>query len=79
MRIGTNVDLIRGYLDFLNNDAIQRRRIAPIVDVIKLPMMLDVDIPKSPNTQPPKTPPTIPNRRLIKSPKPPPRMILPAK
>ena len=41
--------------------------------------MPEAAIPNRPNTQPPKTPPIIPKIKLIITPKPPPRIILPAR
>ena len=63
----------------LKRDIIQSNTIAPITDVIKLPMILVDARPKRPNIQPPSTPPIIPTIKLMISPNPPPRIILPAK
>lgn len=45
---------------------------------MRLPKIPAVAIPNRPNTHPPKTPPMIPTIILMKSPKPPPLIILPA-
>lgn len=64
----------------LNKDIIQSRAVAPINEVIRLPMMPPlVLIPSRENTQPPKRPPMMPMTRFMMKPKPPPRIILPAK
>ena len=63
----------------LKNEMIQSSTMAPITDVIKLPIMLVDARPKSPNIHPPSTPPIIPTIKLTISPNPPPRIILPAK
>lgn len=57
---------------------IHNNRTAPITEVKRLPRRPVVVIPNKPNTQPPNTPPTIPTSRLMRSPKPPPLIILPA-
>ena len=59
--------------------AAQRNKIAPTTEVIRLPIIPVAASPRRANTQPPSTPPIIPNKRLTKRPNPPPRIILPAK
>ena len=65
-------------MDFENKEAIHNTRIAPTVEVIKLPINPEAASPKRANTQPPNTPPRIPSNKFITRPKPPPRIILPA-
>ena len=66
-------------MDFENKEAIHNTRIAPTVEVIKLPINPEAASPKRANTQPPNTPPRIPSNKFITRPKPPPRIILPAR
>lgn len=62
----------------VNKETIHSNTTAPTTEVIKLPNRPVVAIPNRPNTQPPSTPPMIPTNKLMKSPKPPPLMSLPA-
>ncbi len=51
---------------------------APTTEVMRLPMMPVVVMPRRPKSQPPRTPPMMPTIRFTIQPKPPPRMSLPA-
>ncbi len=62
----------------LRRPTIQSRNIAPTTAVMRLPIMLEVVMPIRPKSQPPNTPPIIPTTRFTISPKPPPRISLPA-
>ena len=60
------------------NETSHNRTIAPIPDVIKLPIEPTGIRPKSPNNQPPSKPPIMPTTKLTTNPKPPPLIIFPA-
>ena len=61
------------------NETSHNRTIAPITDVIKLPIEPTGIRPKSPNNQPPSKPPIMPTTKLTTNPKPPPLITFPAK
>ena len=54
-------------MDFENKEAIHNTRIAPTVEVIKLPINPEAASPKRANTQPPNTPPRIPSNKFTKT------------
>ena len=63
----------------LKKEAIHNRSMAPTVEVTRLPIIPVEENPKRLKSHPPNTPPTIPINKLISRPKPPPRVILPAR
>nr|DAO76015.1 MAG TPA: hypothetical protein [Caudoviricetes sp.] len=70
--------IIQEISDLLSKETIHNNNIAPTIEVTRLPIIPVAAIPNKLNTQPPRTPPTIPTNKLIKSPKPPPLINLPA-
>ena len=67
------------YFDYLlKSETIHNNIIAPTVDIIRVPNMPFQLSPRSVNTHPPKTPPTIPTIRFRTTPIPRPFIILEA-